>query len=309
MVYPTGEGKQWTPDGKGVVILGGQFDAGNVDDIEVDLATGEVHRVTANLDYDEDMDYSPNEQWIAIGSTRGLDALTPMTRIVRQNFLPVYVGAAVYVQYAVPVNVSNQEWAVAVEDELNRENGIPLFVADDGYAARSMPSWNPTGDAVTFWESSVTLDPVNGQPVDSRLVIANLKYTTSVGSVAADTSTVVSQPAFPDLDTYVAKTTPLPPTGTHPGRWRHRGRHRGPGPTGNTTRTVQYTNYVNEDGLILNGTESADLRRRANSAFTTSPRSTSLTPREGDRGYLNADATVNAFQPIDDGLHHLQPGR
>ena len=40
VVYPTGEGKQWTPDGKGVIILGGQFDAGNVDDIEVDLATG-----------------------------------------------------------------------------------------------------------------------------------------------------------------------------------------------------------------------------------------------------------------------------
>src|ERR1700712_2533600 len=130
VVYATGEGKQWTPDGKGVVILGGQFDAGNVDDIEVDLATGKVTMVTANLDYDEDLDMSPNLQWIAVGSTRGLDALTPMTRIVRQNFLPVYVGAPVYLQYALPVNVSNQEWAVAVGDELNRENGVPLFNAD-----------------------------------------------------------------------------------------------------------------------------------------------------------------------------------
>jgi len=38
-----------------------------------------------------------------------------------------------------------------------------------------------------------------GQPVDSRLVIANLNYTTSVGPVAADRSTVVSQTAFKDL--------------------------------------------------------------------------------------------------------------
>jgi hypothetical protein len=52
VVYPTGEGEQWTPDGKGVVILGGAYEAGNVDDIEVDLATGKVNRVTANLDYD-----------------------------------------------------------------------------------------------------------------------------------------------------------------------------------------------------------------------------------------------------------------
>ena len=122
-------------------------------------------RVTGNLDYDEDIDKSPNKQWITVGSTRGLDALTPMTRIVRQNFLPVYVGAAVYDQYADGQvrNVSNQNWAVAVEDDLNRENGIPLFVQDDpttpgvdegdGWISRSMPSWNPDGTAVTFWES------------------------------------------------------------------------------------------------------------------------------------------------------------
>ncbi len=45
---------------------------GNVDDIVVDLATGEVTRLTANLDYDEDIDMSPNLQWIAVGSTRSM---------------------------------------------------------------------------------------------------------------------------------------------------------------------------------------------------------------------------------------------
>jgi hypothetical protein len=79
-----------------------------------------------------------------------------------------------------------------------------------------------------------------------------------VGPVG-DTTTVFNPSAFPDLETYVAKTTPLPPTGTYNGV--------GGGTavvsevinptTFQTTRTVQYTNYVNEDGLILNGTESA----------------------------------------------------
>ena len=65
--------------------------------------------------------------------------------------------------------------------------------------------------------------------------------------------------AFPDLTTYVAKTTPLPPTGTYNGV--------GGGTavvsdvvnptTHQTTRTVEYFGYVNEDGLILNGTESS----------------------------------------------------
>lgn len=289
VVYPTGEGKQWTPDGKGVVILGGQFDAGNVDDIEVDLATGKVTRVTASLDYDEDMDYSPNMQWIAIGSTRGLNALTPMTRIIRQNFLPVYVGAPVYLEWAAPINVSNQEWIVAVGDELNRENGIPLFDTGDGYAARSMPSWNPDGTAVTFWESSVT------DPTVSRLVIANLKYTTSVGPVATDRSTPSSASWAAALGSYVAATTPLPATGTYSGV--------GGGtavvteaPDQNdatrTVRTVTYTNYVNELGEILNGTESADY----NSSQTTVHYLADITVTGAHTGYLTADANINAFQ-------------
>jgi hypothetical protein len=289
VVYPTGEGKQWTPDGKGAVILGGQFDAGNVDDIEVDLATGKVTRVTANLDYDEDMDFSPNEQWIAIGSTRGLDALTPMTRIVRQNFLPVYVGAPVYDEYALPINVSNQEWVVALEDELKRENGIPLFVTGDGYTARSMPSWNPTGDAVTFWESSVT------DPTQSRLVIANLKYTTSVGPVAADRSTPSSDSWAPRLSTYVPTTTPLPAVGAYAGVGGGTAMvSEAPDPANpaRTIRTVTYTNYVNEDGMILNGTESADYTASQTAVHYLAD----VTVTGTHTGYIKADATINAFQ-------------
>ena len=61
VVYPTGECKQWTPDGKGVIIQAGRYDAGNVDDIVVDLSgrTGDIlfpgstfrgTRVTAHID-------------------------------------------------------------------------------------------------------------------------------------------------------------------------------------------------------------------------------------------------------------------
>jgi hypothetical protein len=280
VVWPTGESKQWTPDGKGVIIQGGAIDAGGVDDIMVDLSgqTGDIlfpgspfrgTRVTGNLDYDEDIDMSPNMAWITVGSTRGFEALTPMTRIVRQNFLPVYVAAPIYDHYADDQvrNVSNQNWAVAVEDDLNRENGIPLFVHDDpttpgvdegdGWASRSMPSWNADGTAVTFWESG-NGDEHGIAPTESRIVIANLKYTTSVGPVG-DTTTVFNPEAFPDLETYVAKTTPLSPAGKYYGV--------GGGTaevmdkldptTFQTTRTVVYDGYVNEDGLILNGTESA----------------------------------------------------
>jgi hypothetical protein len=212
-----------------------------------------------------------------------------MTRIIRQNFLPVYVGAPVYLEWASPVNVSNQEWIVAVGDELNRENGIPLFDTGDGYTARSMPSWNPDGTAVTFWESSVT------DPTASRLVIANLKYTTSVGPVAADRSTPSSDSWAPAVGSYVAATTPLPATGTYSGVG---------GGTAvvteapdaidatRTVRTVTYTNYVNELGEILNGTESADY----NASQTTVHYLADITVTGAHAGYLTADANINAFQ-------------
>jgi hypothetical protein len=313
VVWPTGESKQWTPDGKGVIIQGGAFDAGNVDDILVDLSgqTGTKlypgsdflgTRVTGNLDYDEDIDMSPNMQWITVGSLRGEEALTPMTRIVRQNFLPFYVGAAIYDQYADGQvrNVSNQNWLVAIEDDLNREDGIPLFLQDDpatvgvdegdGWASRSMPSWNADGTAVTFWESGVN-EPTYDVPVTaSRIVVANLKYTTSVGPVSS-TNTVFNPSAFPDVTTYVAQTTPLPPTGTYNGV--------GGGTavvsdvvdatTHQTTRTVTYTNYVNEDGLILNGTEKSTYGPSQTSA--TYLADIDVTDATGIlRGGLNADA-------------------
>lgn len=314
VVWPTGESKQWTPDGKGVIIQGGAIDAGGVDDIMVDLSgqTGDIlfpgspfrgTRVTGNLDYDEDIDMSPNMAWITVGSTRGFEALTPITRIVRQNFLPVYVAAPIYDQYADGQvrNVSNQNWAVAIEDDLNRENGIPLFVQDDpttpgvdegdGWISRSMPSWNADGTAVTFWESG-NGDEHGIAPTESRIVIANLKYTTSVGPVG-DTTTVFNPSAFPDLQTYVAKTTPLPPTGTYSGV--------GGGTavvsevfnptTFQTTRTVVYTGYVNEDGLILNGTESAIYG--PSQLSVTYLADIDVTDDTGDnRGSLDANAVV-----------------
>ncbi|MEZ0358952.1 VCBS domain-containing protein [Mycobacterium sp. SA01] len=296
VVYPVGEGKQWTPDGKGVIILGGRYDSGNVDDIVVDLATGNVTRLTGNLDYDEDVDMSPNQQWIAICSTRGLDALTPMTRIDRPALLPADIQGAVYTAYAgglktpdypngTGINVSNQEWLVAVEDDLKGENGIPLFVTGDGYTARSMPSWNADGTSVAFWERSIT------DPSDTRLVVTNLKYTTSVGAVQGDLATPNADWA-PALSTYKAGPAPLPPVGAYTSQYGGTAYvSEAPDSTtaGNTIRTVTYTNYVNSEGMILNGTESTS----AGASQSSIVYKANITVTGEHTGSLTADATIN----------------
>jgi hypothetical protein len=284
VVYPVGEVKEFTPDGKGLVLNGGAYEAGNVDDIIVDLATGKVTRVTAGLDYKEDFAFSPNQQWIAVGSMRGDNALTPMTRIVRPAFLPAYVVGAVYTDYTSPTNVTNQVWVIAEEDELKGENGLPLFVEGDGYASRSSITWDEDGQKVAICEVSKT------DPTDTRLVIANLKYTTSVGSEPTDTST--PDPTWaPKLSTYVPVPPPLPPTGTYAGAGGGTAVvSEAPDPTNATAtiRTVTYTNYVNEQGMILNGTESTNSTGSQLSIHYLAD----VTVTGAHTGYLRADATI-----------------
>jgi VCBS repeat-containing protein len=301
VVFPVGEAKQWTPDGKGIIITGGQYEMGNVDDIVVDLATGEVTRLTASLDYDEDIDMSPNLRWIAVGSTRTYDALTPMTRIVRPPFLPAQIQGAVYEAYAgaPSTNVSNQEWLVAIEDELKGENGIPLFVDDDpntpedegdNYNARSMASWNADGTAVAFWEA-LSAPLGSPDPNVSRLVIANLKYTTSVGPVEGDL--VTPHPSWaPRLSESIPTTVALPPVGTYAGAGGGTATiTEVPDPTnpGATLRTVTYDNYVNEDGMILNGTESTSATASQNTIRYVGDIAVTGT----HTGYLKGDVTIN----------------
>jgi hypothetical protein len=302
VIFPVGEAKQWTPDGRGVIITGGQYEMGNVDNVLVDLATGAVTRLTANLDYEEDIDMSPNGQWIAVGSTRTYDALTPMTRIVRPPFLPAQIQGAVYEAYrgsGNSTNVSNQEWLVAIEDELKGENGIPLFVDDDpstpedegdNYNARSMASWNDTGDAVAFWEAQAA--PLGSpDPHVSRLVIANLKYTTSVGPVEGDL--ITPHPTWaPKLSESVPTTVALPPVGTYVGAGGGTATITEVPDSTNpaaTLRTVTYDNYVNEDGLILNGSESTSVTASQN----TIQYRADVTVTGTHTGYLRGDVTIN----------------
>lgn len=288
-VAPYGEGKSWTPDGKSVIIMGGQYDAGNVDAIKVDLATGNITRETAGLDYEENVFESPNGQWIVAGSTRGLNALTPMSRIARPAFLPAYIVGPVYNAYASPVNVSNQAWVVAIGDELERENGLPLIVEGDGYAGQSMPGWNNDGTAVAFWEQS------NEDPTDTRLVIANLKYTTSVGPLQGDNKTPELSSTLPKLSTYVPSAPELPPTGTYAGAGGGTAvvsEAQDPTNPGHTIRTVTYTDYVNDDGMVLNGMESTD--STANQLYIHYTADVAVTGTH--TGYLKGDATITNRQ-------------
>ena len=278
VVYVGGELKNFTSDGKGVMVtdFSGKYEAGNADNVLIDLADGTVTRLTTNLDYDESVDMSPNGRWLALGSSRTLDYLTPMSQITRPTFVPAYV---VFPTFQAKKGSLNQAWVISVEDELAGENGI--FVGDPSGAYNSVPvaNWSADGTAVTFWERSKT------DPSDTRLVVATLNNIDG-GTRPTDVSTPDSSGWAQPLSSVVVKATPTEAS--------RAGRVGGSAvvttsKAGNlTTTTVTYTDFEDEQGLILNGTETTV----TNATLTNITYSADISVTGGDgsaRGYLRAD--------------------
>jgi hypothetical protein len=125
----------------------------------------------------------------------------------------------------------------------------------------------------------------------SRLVVANLQYTTSVGTVQGDL--VTPDPTWaPTLSESVPTTLALPPVGTHAGAGGGTATiTEVPDPTNAaaTLRTVTYVDYVNVDGLILNGTESTSTTASQNTIRYYAD----ITVSGAQTGYLRGDVTIN----------------
>ncbi|MEW5811066.1 MAG: Ig-like domain-containing protein [Actinomycetota bacterium] len=278
VVYVGGELKNFTPDGKSVMItdFSGKYEAGNADNVLVDLHTGVVHRLTANLDYDESVDMSFNGQWLAVGSSRTLDYLTAMSQIVRPTFVPAYV---VFPTFQAKKGSLNQAWVVSRDDELRRENGIFLGDVTGAYNSVPVANWSPDGTSIAFWERSKT------DPTDTRLVIAALRNIDG-GVRVDDVSTPDTASWAKPLSAVVITATPTEPSRS--------GKVGGSAvvstvKNGNlTTTTVTYTNFEDEQGFVLNGTETTI----ANATLTNITYSADVRVTGSDgaqRGYLAAN--------------------
>ncbi len=282
VVYDAGEIKAFTPDGKGVIVTDfyGRYNQGNADDVVVNLQNGSITRLTANLDYDESANLSPNGQWLVIGSSRTLNYLTPMTQIVRPSFVPpAYV---VFPTFLAKRGTTNQTWVVSPADELAGENGIFLGDPTGTYISRPVANWSPDGTAVALWEAQAS------DATQSRLVVAYLSETGG-GTLPTDTSTPDMTGWAPALSGFVPTLPQL-----EPGRAGLVGGNAQVVKTTSgklTTTTVTYTNFEDSSGYILNGTESTI----ANATLTSITYNANITVTDADGnevGWLRADGVV-----------------
>lgn len=284
-VYIGGELKNFTQDGSGVIVtdFSGKYEAGNADNVLVDLRTGQVSRLTANLDYDESVDMSPNGEWLAVGSSRTKDYLTPMSQIVRPTFVPAYV---VFPTFQAKKGTLNEAWVVSRDDELNRENGV--FLGDPTGAYNSVPvaNWSPDGTSIAFWERSTT------DPTDTRLVVAELRNIDG-GIMPAGNATPDTSSWAPSLATVVPKPTPLEPA--RDGRVGGRAEVATTKVGNITTTTVTYFDFEDEAGMILNGTETTTNNPSLTNITYTA--NIAVSGADGsDRGYLRASNVTIANQ-------------
>lgn len=249
------EMKRFSADGKRAIVasFNGVYDQGNADGQSIDLATGNVTRLTANSDYDEDISESPNGQWLVVGSSRTLQYTTAMSQIRRPSYVP---GFIVGPMFTMKKGTTNQPWVVSRADELEGKNGLPLWVAGDGWTSLPVGNWNHDGSAVTFWESTGGLD----NPNNTRIVVAHLSGAGSVGIGPGDITTP-QLPWAPNLADYVPPGVDdiLPRPGTHFGQVSGNASiEETTMPEGDTIqRTVTYNKFQHIPGQFIDGTESA----------------------------------------------------
>lgn len=149
----------WT-DGGRVMKYGATTTAENYDIWELDLTTGERRRLTDDLDYNENGDYSPSGDAIAYANGRGLDRMDVFTALERPPLLDV-VGFAQLGRVGLHNNrrCLNERWLMArKEGETRGGYGGQPVVLDDDWASRSW-SWSADGTRALLVEDR--LQPVN----------------------------------------------------------------------------------------------------------------------------------------------------
>lgn len=255
VVATGGELKGFTPDGQSVIFARffGAFEAGNPDDVAVDLCSGRERRITTALDWDEDVDVSAyphaGRRWMVVGSGRGTGLLETVSQIRRPTFIETGIQALPFAVFAKRNAEIAEPWLVEENDPRSGSLGQPLapHAVSSGWDSKPNFRWKPDGTAVVFWQQQIG-------GTKTQVVIAGLPARRS-GLPKPARATPLPRWAEP-IGGYVPPDASLPRL--------HRGRVSGqidivqqssPVAGFDYLIEVTYTNYADEAGYIINGVE------------------------------------------------------
>jgi hypothetical protein len=166
-----GEFRGFTKDGREAFYVGYPFESCNIDLFAVDLTTGIVRRVTANPEYADPIDASPNDKWIVVEDTRGSDRQMFMAGI--RGIPPITDMLSTSAVASVRNNHDRRFFQPFLLDrwgdrgtyegqQLNAGDGKPGSVSDPNWNALADPRWSPDGTSVVYYQGLVTAPACGG---------------------------------------------------------------------------------------------------------------------------------------------------
>jgi hypothetical protein len=170
------------------LVIAGTPQAGHYDDFALDLATGDVRRLTRHPDHDEGMAVSPDEEWVVLASARGNNRVEFLGLLPR----PPYIDGIAFSIHFVGIagapgdglspgcNPDERDcyiepWLLDRWGERGDYRGQELAVPGaDGFEPRPGVAWSRDGTRVFFNEARWKRLTPPGEDPEARLRVAHL---------------------------------------------------------------------------------------------------------------------------------------
>ncbi len=288
-----GEFRGFSKDGREVFYVGYPFESSNIDIFAADLSTGKVRRLTDNPEYADPIDASPDNKWIVVEDTRGsgrqmflaaMRGVPPITDLltsgavssVRNNGERRFFQPYLLDWYGDRGNYQGQQ--------LNAGDAKPGSASDPNWNAMADPRWSPDGTRVVYWQTEVTTPACGGSnplPCPLSTEPGGRRYRVMMAQFV-NRRPVLIKPVAPISDVvpwgtpYVAGSVTPARTRIPEGTYTLKGVLSGsakvtiedvPDHSATLSVSVDYANFSDTRGNIINGTESV---------FQTHPKPTTV---------------------------------
>lgn len=268
-----GEVKSFADGGRSLVTLS-LFESSNYDLAKIDLATGDVSRLTKHFSYDEGTYPSPDGNWVIFQTHRHTTRMDAFGLIPRPLIAGIPQAAGVSYQRNAEFEglpEGRRFYGLAMVDKFGDRARLP----EEGYTGQTLTiakdnltlynhlgnfTWAPTSTHGLFWEQ---LDPKKVKEGEQSGRLRMLRFTSRK-------PTRRLQPFVPDMKWATDLKDFKWPTATFPEKGVLKGGVSGyaeistvkPDSSAEPRRVIQYVDFTDDGIYILNGTESSTLRAR-----------------------------------------------